>query len=399
MSPQQNPFHATRAVLQRSAGWGHEGQAEVLDYSYNTGLVLASVALSMMAAFTGLSVTRGLARLSHGQRQARIVMGAVALGGGIWSMHFIAMLAVRLPIAVAYDAVATLASLLIAILLAGLALILMHFTQRHLRHIFASGTLLGAGIVAMHYTGMAGIEICRPVYAPSSIVAAGLAALVMGVAAIWASYGHRTRANVLIGTAIFGSSVAVVHFTAMAGTGFIALTSGAAFTPALDNNALALLVMLTAFAICGAFLLSAATFLAAPAAGVAPGTGAETPTPAENTAAALPRRIPVERGGHTQFIAASEVAALRAEGHYTIAYAGTDKLFCPWSISEAERRLGGPETAFFRAHRSYLVNIARVSGFERRRDSGICLFEGTAALDRVPVSRNRIPALRDALGI
>lgn len=397
MTPEKAAFPARASVLNLNPPQkGRTGKARgLLDYNYNSGLVLASVALSMMAAFTGLSVTRGLSRLSVTQRQVRIVMGAVALGGGIWSMHFIAMLAVRLPIAVSYDMLATLASLLIAILLAGLALLLMHFTKRQLRHIFLSGALLGAGIVAMHYLGMAGIEFCRPVYAPSSIFAAGLAALGMGVAAIWASYGRRTRANILIGTAIFGSSVAVVHFTAMAGTGFLALTAEADFTPALDNDSLALLVMVTAFVICGAFLLSGATFLAAPAAPAAPAAvTAEPPEPLPDNGL---RRIPVERGGQTQFMPAAEVAALRAEGHYTIAYSGKDKFFCPWSISEAERRLGaaGP---FFRVHRSYLVNISRVTGFERRRDSGICLFEGTASLDRVPVSRNRIPALRDALG-
>ncbi|WP_343115507.1 MHYT domain-containing protein [Ostreiculturibacter nitratireducens] len=373
---------------------------ELLDYSYNSGLVLASIALSMMAAFTGLSVTRGLSRLSVGQRQTRIVMGAVALGGGIWSMHFIAMLAVRLPIAVAYDVLATIASLLIAILLAGVALLLMHFTKRNLSHIFLSGTVLGAGIVAMHYLGMSGIEFCRPVYAPSSIFAAGLAALAMGVAAIWASYGRRTRANILIGTLIFGSSVVIVHFTAMAGTGFLALATSPAFTPALDNNQLALIVMVSAFVICGAFLLSGATFLAVPAENQTAPAGADSVEPdmPEPSPEPAPLRIPVERGGQTQFLPAAEVSALRAEGHYTIAYSGKDKFFCPWSISEAERRLvaAGP---FFRVHRSYLVNIARVTGFERRRDSGICLFEGTASLDRVPVSRNRIPALRDALGL
>ena len=74
-----------------------------------------------------------------------------------------------------------------------------------------------------------------------------------------------------------------------------------------------------------------------------------------------------------------------------------EKLFCPWSISEAENRLA--ETRFHRTHRSYLVNIDHVTGFERRKDNGVCMFETHPQLKTVPVSRTRIEPLRKALGI
>jgi NO-binding membrane sensor protein with MHYT domain len=375
--------------------------AGMLDYSYNMGLVAASVAISVMAAFTGLWLTRGLSEVSSGMLQTRIAMASVALGVGIWSMHFIAMLAVELPVRVTYQILMTLASLLIAILLAGMALLTMHYSRRNLIHIGAAGAVLGLGIVAMHYTGMAAMELCQPVYSWGSVVTAIAAALVMGIGAIWAAYGHRTRRNLLLGTLVLGSTVVIVHFTAMAGTGFLQIAGAVAYPPTLDQEELALVVLLLSFLICGAFLLSGATFLDSGRQPSLPAAAAAPPAPIvrSNGEAHVPEpiRLPVERRGHTEFIDLSQVVALRAEGHYTIAYSGHEKLFCPWSISEAERRLA--DGTFFRAHRSYLVNVARVTGFERHRDGGVCLFEGTVPLERVPVSRSRVPALREALGL
>jgi NO-binding membrane sensor protein with MHYT domain len=361
----------------------------MLEYGYLSGLVAASIAISMMASFTGLWLTRGLKDLSAGAGQLRIAMGSVALGLGIWSMHFIAMLAVQLPVPVSYQLLLTVASLLIAILLAGIALLTMHYSRRLPVHIACAGAVLGLGIVAMHYTGMSAIELCQPVYSRGSIVLALAGALAMGVAAIWVAYGRRSRLNLVAGTLVLGSTVVVVHFTAMAGTGFVAIEGVAANVPTLDPQGLALIVLLFAFVICSAFLLSGATFLNTPVAAPRP--------PPESTSLREVARIPVERRGHTEFVDPAEIAALRAEGHYTIAYAGDEKLLCPWSISEAERRLAA--TRFFRAHRSYLINVARISAFERHRDGGVCLFDGVGPLGRVPVSRSKVPALREALGL
>jgi len=105
----------------------------------------------------------------------------------------------------------------------------------------------------------------------------------------------------------------------------------------------------------------------------------------------------VHKDGRTRFIAPEAVAAIRAEGHYTFLYAGTERLFCPWSISETEKRLD--PGLFLRTHRSYLVNKRLVSGFERKKDTGVCLFEGVAALARVPVSRSRLLDVRQQLGV
>ncbi|PWE34237.1 carbon monoxide dehydrogenase [Maritimibacter sp. 55A14] len=364
----------------------------MLVYSYDIRLVLASVAISMMAAFTGLALTRGLSAMPMGIRQLRIAMAAVALGGGIWSMHFVAMLAMRFNVAVYYEALRTVASVLIAILLAGLALLLMHFGPRRGWKSVAAGAVLGLGIVVMHYVGLSGIEGCLPVYDPTGYAVAGGLAVGMGIVAIRVAYGRRTGRNILLATLIFGGSVVIVHFTAMYWTDFAATAGGALPRPAMDNEQLALIVLFSGFVISGAFLLSGARFLS----GAPGGTAMPEEAPSAPPAGTGPR-VPFERDGITYFLPAGQVAAIRAEGHYTIAYTEGGRVFCPWSITEAERRLS--DGAFFRAHRSYLVNTGHVSGFERRKDNGVCLFEGFAHLEKVPVSRARVAALRDRLGL
>ena len=195
----------------------------MLDYTYNWPLVAASLAISLMASFTGLSLTRGLSKLPEQARQIRIAMAAAALGGGIWSMHFVAILAMSFPIQLGYNPLTTLGSAMVAILLAGLALLMMHYAQRTWMTVALSGVTLGIGIVAMHFLGMLGLERCLPVYGAAGIVAALLLAVVMGIAAIATAYSERTARRTILATLIFGSSVVVVHFAAMADTRFMAI--------------------------------------------------------------------------------------------------------------------------------------------------------------------------------
>lgn len=362
----------------------------LLVYTYDIRLVLASVVISMMAAFTGLALTRGLSAVSDGVRQLRIIMAAVALGFGIWSMHFVAMLAMRFNVPVYYDALQTVASVLIAILLSGLALLLVHFGERTRLKMLLAGATLGVGIVAMHYIGLSGIEGCLPIFRPAGYIVAGGLAIALGVLAIRVAYEQRRGRDIILATCIFGSAVVAVHFTAMYWTDFAATASESVLRPAMDNAQLAITVILASFVISGAFLLSGASFLAAPTASAPDPEPDVAPSPAGV-------RLPYERDGATYFLPAAEVAAIRAEGHYTIAYSQTGRLFCPWSISEAEKRLA--ETTFVRAHRSYLVNTDHVSAFERRKDNGMCLFNGHKHLDKVPVSRGRVATMRARLGL
>lgn len=365
---------------------------ELLDYTHNQWLVFASLLVALMAGLTGLSLTRGLSAHSDAQKKIRIALAAVALGGGIWSMHFVAMLGLRMPVLFYYDAAITLASALVAILIVGLALLILHFTKRTPTTLAVSGVMVGLGILAMHYIGMAGLELCRALYTPLGVALAVVCSCALNVAAFSIAYGKRTHRNIIFGTMFFGFAVFCVHFIAMWGTSFVAVEPPDGVGPLIGNEIMAIGVVLSSFVLCGAFLLTGVTFLK-------PLPPAETPEPPESPVNAMPRantRVPYEREGRTRFVGIGKIAAIRAEGHYTRIYTATDKLFCAWSITEAERRL--KSTSFIKTHRSYLVNPAFVSGFERNKDNGVCRFD-IANLERVPVSRSRLQAVRVALGI
>ncbi|MEM9551209.1 MAG: MHYT domain-containing protein [Pseudomonadota bacterium] len=370
----------------------------MIDYTHDPLFVAASLMVALMAGFSGLSLTRGASQLSEARRQIVVALSAIVLGWGIWSMHFVAMLGLELPVLYYYDALRTLISALLAILIVGLALVLVHFGTRTRGRIVLAGAVLGLGIPVMHYVGMSGMEICRPINSVSGVVIALAASVVLGIGSFLISYGQRHKRNILLGTAGFGLAVFAVHFTAMAGTGFEIIDTTPTSGPIIGNHALAFGVTLSVFVLSGLFLLTGATFASAP---VPPKNSEpsepdieEAPRPTPEPASS---RLPYEAEAKTHFINADDVSAIRAEGHYTVLYAGRNKLFCPWSIAEAEARVD--DIRFARTHRSYLVNVDHVTSFERKKDTGICYFDSGLAIEKVPVSRSRLAEIRERLGM
>lgn len=374
----------------------------MLEHGHNHYLTIASLAIALMSGFTGLSLTQGASSMGTGRRKLVVSMSAIALGSGIWSMHFVAMLGMTLPVAFHYDALITMMSALVAILLTGIALLLVHFGKRTGNRITLAGICVGFGILAMHYLGMSGIQDVKPVYSVLGIVVAILASLVFCVASFWISYGSRRSRNILLGTVVFGTTVVAVHFVAMAGTHFVEI--GGDLSPGLwlSNEVLAFGVTLSSFVISGAFLLVSVTF----AAGLGKQHGADQASQpyTAGTVAQAPDfdvksliKIPFESDGQTHFVQSHEVAAIQAEGRYTFVYHPSGRLFCPWSISAMETKLAN--THFVKSHRSYLINIDHVTSFERKKDNGVCFFDGNPHLDQVPVSRSYLKQIRESLGV
>ena len=391
----------------------------MIEHAHNHLLVVASLLVAMMAGFTGLSLLKGASELAGRNRKVRIVLAAVAMGGGIWSMHFVAMLGLQLQTPFFYDPLTTMASALIAILAVGLAFLILHFKARTTVTMSASGILVGFGILAMHYLGMSGIRLVLPIYPPGGIAIAIMVSVGLSVATIFFAYSNRTNLNIILGTIVFGTAVFAVHFIAMAGTHFVVDQNALAGGLLISNEALALGVTCAAFIICGGFLLTGATFLTDGEDDVRPVMQAPShlppspspPSPPQSLSTSPsssllqqvdgemsdPLRIPYEKNNRTFFAEPSLIAAIRAEGHYSILYVEKEKLFCPWPISQIAKRMTGDE--FLLAHRSYLINPLHVSSFERKKDNGICYFDAFQSLDKVPVSRSRLAKVRDALGL
>ncbi|WP_439523344.1 MHYT domain-containing protein [Marivita sp.] len=358
----------------------------------NSGFLIAmSCVVALAASFTGLSLTRDLAEKTEFQKKVAISLASIALGGGIWAMHFVAMLGLQLPILFYYDGAITLVSALLAILIVGAALMILHFTERTRTIIVLAGGIVGVGVLVMHYVGMAGLELCRAVYTTHGVVLSSLSAIGLCILAFWIAYERRTNRNIILGTLFFAFAVCAVHFLAMAGTNFVAEPSSSEFGPSMSNETLALGVIFFSFVIFGACLWVSVTYLVGEdPQDVAPEGRVASP----DLDAAAVQRIPCERDGHKVFIDAGDVLFVRADGHYTQVYTSKDRLFCVWPITEATKRL--VPAGFLQSHRSYLVNPSHVARFERSKYNGRCVFAGSD-LPPAPVSRSKLKTIQDAL--
>lgn len=377
---------------------------DFLETSHNLLLVASSLVVALLAGFTGLTLTKDSSRKPLPQRKLSVALAAIALGGGIWSMHFVAMLGLQMPILFYYDAAVTLASALLAVIIVSIALILLHFTERTPGTIVAAGAIVAVGILAMHYLGMAGLELCRAVYTTGGVLLAVVAALVLCIAAFWVAYDNRRPLNILLGTACFGLAVFAVHFVAIWGTRFVEVPGFSEFGPVMSNEVLAIGVILSSFVIFGAFLWVGVTFITpVEVPGIAPSEIAAASTapkrvqsdsPAATTQQSTTVRVPCEKNGEKVFLASDDVNFIRADGHYTQVYTDNDRLFCVWSVTEAGKRL--IPVGFMQVHRSYLINPSKVSSFVRKKDSGRCQFSASN-LPEVPVSRSKLKEVQSAL--
>jgi len=379
----------------------------MLSVTYDPILVIASILVAIMASYTGLRLASNLGKLTPRVRKREIAKAAVALGGGIWSMHFVAMLAVQIPVAIQYDALPTLGSVLVAILVTGLGLMVLHFGERSRMRIVLAGVLTGLGIVAMHYIGMSAIGgNCIVSYQPVGYVVSTAIAIGASTAALWLAYNRRTLTQIALGSVILGCTIAMMHYSAMIYTRFALATEIRLIQePNLSTGALALVVAVAAFLICGLFLLTALplerkeavseTADAAPMPAAEPEPVHEAETVSEEPHPAC-SRLPYEVDHATRFISADRISAIRADGHYTRLRNGKGEVFCPWPISRVETELD--HDIFIRTHRSYLVNLRHVQGFERDGDKAFCLV-GEGEDQRVPVSRARVREVRRALSL
>src|SRR4030095_10718512 len=132
-----------------------------LPATYHAGLVVLSYFVASFAAYTAIDLAGRVSevRAEGGRPAAWLLAGAFGMGAGIWSMHFVAMLAYQLPIPVRYELWTTLASMVAAIVTSGFALYIVTHGALTWKRLIVSGAIMGAGIGTMHYTGMAAMRL------------------------------------------------------------------------------------------------------------------------------------------------------------------------------------------------------------------------------------------------
>ena len=187
--------------------------------SHDPLLVALSVVVAMAASFAALDLA-GRVRASASRRAAGawLATAALALGGGIWSMHFVGMLAFSLPVAVTHDPGLTVLSLVVAVLVTGLGFAAAwRRGGRGRRNLVLGGLLMGCGIAAMHYTGMAAMRVPADLRYDRAVVGASLLIAVgAATAALWLARRDATPWRRLGAAAIMGLAIAGMHYTGMA---------------------------------------------------------------------------------------------------------------------------------------------------------------------------------------
>jgi NO-binding membrane sensor protein with MHYT domain/nitrogen-specific signal transduction histidine kinase len=220
---------------------------------YNAWLVALSVAVAILASYTTLDVALRVRESSGRSLRYWLIGGSLALGLGIWSMHFIGMLAHTLPVPIGYDLSLTLLSILPAVAATGLALELIRRGINTRLTVLMGGAIIGAGIIAMHYAGMAALRMSPPIhYAPSLYTLSWLIAIAAAIIAL--AVGLRLQAHdrwllskKLIAAAVLGLAIAGMHYAGMAAAQFAPGSISLAIESGLKEETLAVFVGLGSF--------------------------------------------------------------------------------------------------------------------------------------------------------
>src|SRR5882762_3839484 len=197
-----------------------------LSGSYNYALVALSVLIAMFASYAALDLAGRVTAADGWTRAVWLLGGAGAMGTGIWSMHYIGMLAFILPIPVAYHWPTVLLSLFAAILPSAVALGVVSRQKMSWFRALAGSVLMGAGIASMHYIGMAAMRlpaICQ--FNSFLAVLSVVFAVLISLAALWITFHFRDgKAGIgwekSAGAVVMGAAIPVMHYTGMAAASF-----------------------------------------------------------------------------------------------------------------------------------------------------------------------------------
>lgn len=234
--------------------------------SYDMSIVALSYIIAVAASFVALDLA---GRVSEAKRKSSriqwLIGGAFFMGFGIWSMHFVGMLAYTLSTPVTYDFGWVVISIMVAVLASLIALHIVRGEQLGLKKLLIGGTLMAIGIASMHYIGMMAMSV-RVSYEPRLFVLSIVIAFIASVAALWLSFKFRSRATSRIAVLykvgsglVMGAAIAGMHYTGMEAARFHSGKGMEISTMKIEQDILAYILALgtlivLAFVLLGIFL-------------------------------------------------------------------------------------------------------------------------------------------------
>ncbi|MEN0036522.1 MAG: MHYT domain-containing protein [Cellvibrio sp.] len=241
--------------------------AQLIPGSYNLWLVSLSILIAIGSSYIGLQIAAMASRAPKGlHAQIALLTGSLAMGGGIWSMHFIGMLAFRIGDHVHYDPLITLSSMAPSVFASWVALQLLASETISRKRLLLGGLLVGAGIGTMHYSGMAAMHMDIALkYDPLWFAISILVAVLLAILALWIRFGLHEQSwlsdlqKKLLASTVMGFAIAGMHYTGMKAARFIGIANDTLDTTEnhifLASIITATTIALSVFALAGNLLL------------------------------------------------------------------------------------------------------------------------------------------------
>jgi len=396
---------------------------------HNPLLVILSIVIAVLGGYTGFGLAGRIRKVENVNRRMLLVGAAAFLSVGIWTMHFIGMLAAPLPEDAAYLVLPTIVSFLICALVVGISLFLVSGSKTGQLRLISSAILLGVGITSMHYVGIHGLAgHFSIVHNPWMMALSVAIAIATAYGGLTIYLSEQDGIRLAFCALAFGIAVSGMHYTAMAGMHFSTemeghsmdgMGSGLVASPQI----LSLIIAFLCFVIAAGFLLflmpeqwgqaeDKVPFAALSAnplpvsspndeassspSSSSPNFDGSATTEPSSPVTPLLTRVPVQSANSTQFIDVGEIRSIRADAHYTWVHDGNRERMCSLPISEAELALD--KTIFLRVHRSYIVALPHVNLMRKEGDGAVIELDGPNP-HLVPVSRTKIAEVKARLGV
>ena len=215
--------------LNKEETMASQGLAMIGSYDYR--LVALSVVIAVLASYAALDLAGRVTSARGGVRSLWLTGGAMAMGIGIWSMHYVGMLAFHLPVPVLYDWPTVLVSLLAAIFASAIALFVVSRERMGFFRAIVSSLFMGGAIAGMHYIGMAAMRLpamCQ--YSAALVAISVVLATVISFVALWLAFRFRGETGSggwqkALSAVVMGAAIPVMHYTGMAAASFTSSTS------------------------------------------------------------------------------------------------------------------------------------------------------------------------------